>query len=171
MTVALQQFYRIFWEDEVCRNIFLQHKELLLEKNSLDIRITDYYLQRIVLSNSLNQKGGNSEDKMIFRQENKFTHILNKIKDSKDKYLNEERIKNYFTQRYGETIHLAKKQAEEEGWLNFIFRLLEEINNPEEDNSFFRILTEYKVIPPEIDNSGKLEKYIESEFSNEARKF
>ncbi|MEZ4985389.1 MAG: hypothetical protein R2795_10190 [Saprospiraceae bacterium] len=110
MNINLENFYRLFWQDEVCQSVFLLHKELLLEKNSVELGLTDYYLQRIVISNSLTSKD-DVDEHLIFRQENRFTSILKKLGESKEKYLSEEKFEEYAKKRFGETINMVKNDV------------------------------------------------------------
>lgn len=125
MTIPIEQFYRFFWSDDVCQNVFLLHKELLLEKNSIEFGFTDYYLQRIVLSNSLTSKE-DVEERMVFRQENRFTAVLKKLAESKEKYLNEERFEAFVQKRFGQTIELAKKDMKKRAFGSFLPNCMKE---------------------------------------------
>ncbi len=57
--LVLQQFYNLFWGNESCQEIFLNHKEQLLEKDEIEIGSKKQftYLPRLVLSNSLKKRG------------------------------------------------------------------------------------------------------------------
>lgn len=167
MSLILQHFYRHFWNDEICQNIFLLHKELLLEKNPLDFGLTDYYLQRITISNSPITKK-EAEEKLIFRQDNTLTSLINKIRKSKDKYLNEEKFQSYLKKRFGRAIDLAKKQIEEKELVEFLFDIWEEIT---QDGGLLKLLKEYKVVPESIENEEHLNKFVRDEIVKDTKEF
>lgn len=167
MTIKLEHFYRLFWTDTVCQNVFLLHKELLLEKNSVDLGLTDYYLQRIVISNSLTSKV-DVDEHLIFRQENKFTSIRKKLAESKEKYLSEERLETFAKKRFNQTIDLVNKEIDKEGVLDTIFKVIEQLQT---DEGVIAMLKNYKVIPDSISNMDELGKYAESEILIEIKKF
>ncbi|MEZ4688223.1 MAG: hypothetical protein R3B47_19830 [Bacteroidia bacterium] len=167
MTVKLEQFYRLLWADISCQNVFFLHKEILLEKNSIDLSITDYYLQRIVLSNFHAQKG-NIEDKLVFRKENQLTAILKKLKEAEKTYLNKERFDNFINKKFGKTINLAKKRIEDESILELIFEFLGAL---EEESTLLKVLKEYHIIPESISDISELQEFFETEFIVEIQKF
>jgi len=167
MNTNLENFYRLFWQDKTCQNVFLLHKELLLEKNSIDLGLTDYYLQRIVISNSLTFKD-DVDEHLIFRQENRYTSIIKKLGESKDKYFSEEKFEKFAKNRFSQTINIAKKEIEDEGLWEFITDLVVAI---QEEDGVLNILKEYKVVPDNLSDLEELGKYIEQEVTKETKNF
>lgn len=166
MEIALKKFYNLFWNNITCRNIFLLHKEILLEKNSIDLKITDYYLPRIVISNSRKQK--KSELKISSRSENIFIELLHKLSISEEKYFSQERMQKYLDKRYGETQSLIQKEHQELGMLGFFIEFLESFS---EEDDIIELLRKYKIIPQEISNLQSLGRYLEEELLREVAKF
>ena len=166
MEISLKKFYHLFWNNKACRNIFLLHKEILLEKNTVDIKITDYYLPRIVISNSPKQK--KSDLKISKRSENIFIELWHKLSASEKRYLSEDKFKKYIDKRYGESKAIFLKEHEEFGLIGLIIEALEVLDNEEE---FIKFLKKYKLIPDEINDSQTFAKYAEEEFIREITKF
>lgn len=167
MNINLENFYRLFWQNEVCQNVFLLHKELLLEKNSVELGFTDYYLQRIVISNSLTSKD-DVDEHLIFRQENRYASIVKKLGESKEKYLSEEKFKEYAKKRFGETINMVSSEIEVEGIWEFISKLFEAA---QEKNGVIDLLKKYKAIPNNLTSIEEVGKFFESEITEETKKF
>ncbi|BDS12313.1 hypothetical protein [Aureispira anguillae] len=167
--VEVDNFYRFFWETPICQNIFLLHKELLLEKNSLDLSVADYYLQRIVLSNTVTSKE-KTEEQLIFRQENKYAKLVEKLTKSKDKYFDEKKCETYLKGRFGQAFSLISKDFEEKG-ISLIFTKIMPLFN-EGIEGLIELFKEYRVIPDSVDNTeGALMWYLETEFIKESGNF
>jgi len=165
----LELFYKHFWKNIACRNVFLLHKELLLEKNSLDFGITDYYLQRIVLSNSITSKKQVDKD-LEFRKNNRFTAVLKQIEKSKDKYFNEEKIEEFINKKFGKAINEVIKITEEGDIVDLGLQIYSAIKD-ETGEELVELLRRVHLLPSGIDNLDELEKYIEYQILRETKAF
>ncbi|MGB3464346.1 MAG: hypothetical protein WBA74_03715, partial [Cyclobacteriaceae bacterium] len=78
--LVIKKFYKLFWYNEACQKIFLNHKEQLLEKRVLEVeQVKEHlYLPRIVLSNSTDIK--QREDRFKFRLDNRGTDLDHNLK-------------------------------------------------------------------------------------------
>lgn len=168
--IEVENFYRFFWKTPICQDIFLLHKELLLEKNSLElITVADYYLQRIIISTSITTRE-EIEEHLAFRQENKYAGLLSQLNESKDKYFDEEKLIAYIKNKFGYAFNLASKDYKEKK-INFILtkiapRLGEGIEG------LIKLLKEYKAIPESIEHTEEaLSKYFEIELRRESGDF
>lgn len=166
MTVTIKKFYNLFWSNPICKSIFLLHKEILLEKNTIDLKITDYYLPRIVISNSNNQK--KSELKISSRSENIFIELLHKLNVSEKKYLNPDRAQQYINKRYGETKGIVLKEHPESGILGLIIEFFESLTD---EADLLEFLKKYRIIPDEVESIQALGRYAEEELMREISKF
>lgn len=166
MEIALKKFYNLFWNNKICRNIFLLHKENLLEKNTIDIKIADYYLPRIVISNSKKQK--KSELKISTRSENRIIELLHKLAISEEKYLSEERLIQYIDKNHGESKNLISKEYGDAGIFGFIIDIWNDSDNEDE---LVKLFQKYKLVPSEVNNIELLMKYIWEKVLKETTSF
>jgi hypothetical protein len=167
--IEVDHFYRFFWKSPICQNIFLLHKELLLEKNSLDLAVTDYYLQRFIISNSITTRE-EIEEQLIFRQENKYAGLLDKLNQSKDKYFDEEKLTAYIKNKFGQAFALASKDYKEKKVSFILTKIAPRLDEGIE--GLISLLKEYKAIPDSIEHTEEsLSQYFETELLNESRDF
>lgn len=166
MDVVLQKFYNLFWTSSACRNIFLTHKDMLLEKNPIPLQIIDYYIPRIVLSNSVKQNHGPT--KVNSRLENFGIELLSNLKNAKEQYLGEDRVDDLISRRFGKARSLVL-QEHGENWLIGIFNEIS-IALQEEGNAI-DILSKYELIPDGIESFSEVIERVEAEFVEEAKRY
>jgi hypothetical protein len=165
----VENFYRFFWKTPICQDIFLLHKELLLEKNSLDLAVADYYLQRIIISTSITTKE-EIEEHLAFRQENKYAGLLNKLNESKDKYFDEEKFVTYIKNKFGYAFTLISNDYKENKFSFFLTKIAPRLGEGTE--GLIKLLKEYKAIPESIEHTEEsLSNYFETELIRESGDF
>ncbi len=112
MSSVRTKFFSLFWDNEHCRQIFLQHKEQLLEKKEFKFSDTvkphHYYLQRIVVSNSL--KRIDSLNRLEGRLMNRHIDISHNLETRKNQNFNEEKILGYLKNKFEKPIEKISKR-------------------------------------------------------------
>lgn len=173
MDTSLANFFNLFWSDKEVRSLFLLHKELLLEKNSIEIGIVDYYLQRFVISNSILAKK-DVEAEIGFRQEIKSNAVIMNIAASKDKYLNKDKMDTFFKKHFGRAAHIVKKETEddERGMFPLVHGALDRIegeNGSINLEGVSGLLSDYKIAPEGVENIDELGIHAEETIEGEVK--
>jgi len=166
MNLPEKQFYHLFWTNSTCRSIFSVHKAQLLESEvELILSKEKFYAQRIVLSNSQKRKTGLQIAK---RTENETIELIHNFKTSVEKYIDEKKIETYLKSKFGKTIKKVEKDLSKKGWLKIASKLLFSL---ETEKDFFKLLSEYHLIPSHIETEEHLTEHIEIEVKRQLKKF
>lgn len=162
------KFYNFFWSSEQCQNIFLLHKEQLLEKKEIELNSTKkaYYLQRFVLSNSLKKRKTAERIEQRIQNRNIDTdHTLNILAT---RNLDEEKIKRYFKQKFGEPLELISKTLDGNrlSQMKFFSELTSAFLS---EARLIQFLKKYKLIAQDLNSlkevGSHFEKLAQSEFT------
>ncbi len=160
------KFYNIFWNSEQCQSIFLLHKEQLLEKDEIDLKTTkkSYYHQRFVISNSLTRK--DSFQRIEQRIQNRNIDTGFNLTSITTKNINEEKIKKYFTDKFGKSIELISKKINGNNFAQIKF-FSEIATALMSENRLLEFLKKYHVIDKNLNSFEELVKSFDKIFQNE----
>lgn len=161
-----QKFYNLFWNNLHCRDIFLLHKEELLKKEEVDIRSIKkhYYQKRFVISNSL--KNPDAILRIEQRLQDRRIDLNASLQHKSDKNLPENKITQYFTERFGKTLEMINQNLNGSSVkrVRFIGELLKGLGS---EKRFIQLLRRYGVISTNIKSVPALldaaDKFIEKE--------
>jgi hypothetical protein len=161
------KFYNIFWNNSQCQEIFLLHKEQLLEKGELKLTATtskSYYLPRIVLSNT--QKRKETLQRIEQRLQNRnieADHTLNIIGT---KNIDEDKVANYFKEKFGKSIDLISKKINGNNFTQYRF-VWDVVTALASERKLLSFLCEYNFVPKSVSTFTELKKYTEDFFDKE----
>lgn len=159
MNLTEKKFYNLFWTNPVCREIFSVHKSRLLEGEvELIFSKEKSFAQRLVLTNSQKRKTGLQ---VVKRAENESIELMHDFKKSIEKYVDEKKIESYAMQKFGKTIGKIDKEISRKGWIRFAIKVLSSIDS---EQNFFKLLTEYHILPTGIESEEQFKDYAEKEF-------
>ncbi|WCL82745.1 hypothetical protein PPO43_06525 [Saprospira sp. CCB-QB6] len=105
MDLITKKFFKLFWQSEECRTIFLQHRTELLEKE-VDLLITTkhHYMPRIFITN-INRVREDTE-LLIFKLEEEELEVNHFFEEFAKNYLVEEQIKTYLQSKFPKGMQL-----------------------------------------------------------------
>ncbi|MBI1228004.1 MAG: hypothetical protein GC192_22420 [Bacteroidetes bacterium] len=167
MTAIDKKFYNLFWTDPICQTIFSSHKAQLLEDEvELIVAKEKFYAQRIVLTNSQKRRTGTQIAK---RNENESIELIHKLQVATKKYFDEAKIDIYIKKKFGKAIKLIEKDLTKSGgWWKLVMKLVGSLDS---EKDLFKLLTDYYLIPKEIETKEQFGKYLENEISSNIREF
>lgn len=160
------KFYNLLWGDDQCQNIFLLHKEQLLEKQEVAIDGTKkhFYLPRFVLSNSLKRKDTRKRIEQRIQDRNiDNDHSLNSIVL---KNINEEKIIAFFKGKFGKSIDLITKKLNE-GRISEMRFFVELAKVLFSEKQLILFLKKYQIIDNEINSINELSNSFRDALQNE----
>lgn len=165
MTAVSKKFYNLFWNNEICRQIFGLHKELLLERKEIPIgnEKRTIYLQRIVLSNS--PKKQIDCDIIANRVSNQIVDINEGLKTKGDKYFDEKKFKSLIDTHFGKAIEIIEKKINS-GTISQIRLSFEFLNSITSEEKFIKFLKRYCLIPSNIDSFKQFEEILNKKVSS-----
>lgn len=167
MTAIDKKFYNLFWTDQTCQTIFSSHKAQLLE-NEVELIVTKekFYAQRIVLTNSKKRKAGTQIAK---RAENENIELIHNLQTAAKKYFDEAKIEAQIKSRFGKAVKTIEKDLTKSGgWWKLAMKLVGSLDS---EKDLFKLLSDYHLIPKEIENKEQFGKYVESEFNSHLKDF
>ncbi|MBK6979785.1 MAG: hypothetical protein IPH28_24055 [Cytophagaceae bacterium] len=167
MIATEKKFYNLFWTNPTCQTIFSVHKaELLEDEVELILSKEKFYAQRIVLTNSQKRKTGVQVAK---RTENESIELIHNLQSAAKKYLDGDKIEKYIKGRFGRTIKKIEADLSKTGgWLKIITKLLSSIDD---EKGFFKFLSDYYLIPKEIETKEQFGLYVETELKTQTKAF
>lgn len=167
MTAIDKKFYNLFWTDPTCQTIFSSHKAQLLE-DEVELIVTKekFYAQRIVLTNSQKRKTGTQVAK---RAENENIELIHNLQVAAKKYFDEAKIEVHIKNRFGKAIKTIEKDLQKSGgWWKLAMKLIGSLDS---EKDLFKLLSDYHLIPKEIENKEQFVKYVDSEFDSHLKEF
>jgi hypothetical protein len=161
MNIVDKKFYNLFWKNSTCQEIFATHKSQLLE-NEVELILTTktFSARRLVLTNSQYRKTGLKVSK---RTDNESIELIHNIKNSLNKYFDATQIEAFFNERFGRTISKVKEDLNKRGWLKLLLKIGSAID---EEKDFFKLLSDYHLIPESIERGEEFAKYCEDQFKS-----
>ena len=167
MSIIQKKFYNLFWTDPACQTIFSVHKAQLLENEVERIVSKEkFYAQRLVLTNSQKRKTGVQVAK---RSENESIELVDNLQNAVKKYLDGDKIEIYFKSKFGRTIKkLETDLSKTGGWFKIVMKLISSISD---EKDIFKLLSNYHLIPAEIENIEQFGVYLETELKNQTKEF
>jgi hypothetical protein len=159
---VINKFFSIFWSDESCRSIFLQHKEHLLRKEKI---IADqsgednfYYSRRFVISNSLSRK--DISLKLTQRIKNQALDLNDSLEKVKSKNTNLEEINAYLRQQFPDPYNkiFSKIGGSKYQQGKFLIELLTSLLS---EKQLLRFLQNYSLVPTHLNDLPQAIKYLE----------
>lgn len=162
------KFYKKFWNDNACKDIFLSHRSRLLKARTLDLGIIrqDYFSSEIIICNSFS--GEEDIKKVQNRVESIAIDIEHNLELSIQKYFDEEQIWKFLNKKYGRTIQKAKKKVEKKGVFNFIFKVIESFQSEKE---ILKLAHKYHLTPSRMSSIKELENHFLEDLKRETHKF
>lgn len=163
------KFFSIFWDNEACREIFLMHKEQLLEKNEIDFAGSkkNFYLQRIVLSNSLRRS--DTDTRMQQRIQNRSIDLDHSLSLKAQRNFTEPKIDAYFQEKFGKSIKSITDKLNG-GNISQIRFLSELTTSLLSEKRILKFLKKYNFISSKINSIKELGEFIEKSFEAEISK-
>lgn len=156
MTTIQKQFYRIFWENEVCQNLFLLSKEELLETHEIgegDKRLI-YSTNRIIISNAFH-----NANKLSREQSRSEIYDIN-IKEFANEKI--EYLRPFFDEIFNKRLKLPVNRLSEDfknDTLNIFGKLGETFLNPGEiEEKAIILLQEYGFIDKGINSFQEIKE-------------
>lgn len=162
-----KKFYNLFWTDPTCQKIFSAHKSQLLE-GEVELIVTKekFYAQRLVLTNSLKRKTGLQIAK---RNENENIELLHELRVAVQKYLDPQKLEIYAKSKFGKTIKKIQTDlSKKDGWIKLITKFLLSLEN---EKDLFKLLSDYHLIPSDIEDKLQFEKYLLEELRAHTKTF
>lgn len=163
-----QKFYNLFWSNEACQDMFLLHKEELLQKEEIPVGETKkhFYLKRFVISNSL--KRPDAIPRIEKRLENRTIELNSSLQAKSDKNLPEVKIEEYFNKIFGQPIKLISEKLNGNSVtrIRFISEIFGAIAS---EKKLMKFLKKYKAIPENIDTLKDLGKAFDSRLETEMK--
>lgn len=170
ISLSLEKFLALFWSNEICRNIFLLHKEQLLEKDvveALDGSKTHYYSPRFVISNSLIRK--DLHEKLQKRVEHRELDLGHHLGHTTERNFDQQKIEAYFNKLFSHPIKEVSKKIDA-GNIQQVKFLMEATSALLSEKRFIKFLQKYKIAPVEINSIDDLARHFESLFKTEVSK-
>jgi hypothetical protein len=167
MTAVNKKFFNQFWTDPTCQTIFSVHKSQLLE-DEVELIVTreKFFAQRLVLTNSQKRK---TSAHAIKRTENESIELIHNLKTAASEYFDADRIEALIKERFGPAIKKIETDLKKTGgWLKLILKLL---NAVDDEKGLFRLLSDYHLIPKEIENHEQFSKYAEIQLTDQLKGF
>lgn len=169
-TSVTEKFYSIFWANEACQEIFLLHKEQLLEKEEINMAENgkkSFYTKRFVVSNS---KGRDEQvDKLFQRIKNREIDATHSLSEVGIKNFDSSKIEKYFKEKFGQGINEVSTKVDK-GSLHQVKFLMEATSSLFSEKRFLKFLQKYKFVPSELSTVEELadffEKLLKTEVSN-----
>lgn len=167
MKAINKKFYNLFWTNPTCKKIFSVHKAQLLE-NEVELIVSKekFYAQRIVLTNSQKRKTGNQ---IIKRSENESIELVHNLQIAVKKYFDDDKIELFFNNKFGKAIKKIETDLQKPGgWIKIGMRILLSVND---EQIFYKLLSEYDLIPSEIVTREQFNAYVDAELKNQTKEF
>lgn len=162
------KFYKKFWNDDVCRDIFLSHKSKLLKIRTLDLEIIkqDYFSSEIIISNTISRE--ESIRKIESRVDSNEIDIRHNLKLSVRRYFNEEQIQEFLNKKYGRTIQKFKQEINEKSIFSLAIKV---VVASQSEEGIVNLANEYHITPSEAKNVKEIENYFVKQLKTEGNKF
>ncbi len=160
------KFYSIFWNNLQSQNVFLLHKEQLLQKSEMKFKTANkfFYYPRIVLSNSLSRKESSQRIEQRIQNRNIETdHALNSIGT---RNINEEKIVKFLTEKFAKPIDIITKKLKGSNvsQIKFATEIIFALSSEEK---LIALLRKYDIVPSNVSTWEDLKKYGEDFFDKE----
>ena len=167
MTAIAKKFYNFFWTDLTCQTIFSSHRAQLLEGEvELIVSKEKFYAQRLVLTNSQKRK---TETQIARRSENENIELIHNLETAAKRYFNESKLEVHFQNKFGQAVKAIEKDLTKSGgWWKFATKLVGSLDS---EKDLFKLLSDYHLIPKEIENKEQFVKYAESEINTHLKAF
>lgn len=166
ITAIEKKFFNLYWKDSICKSIFSLHESQLLEDAvELIVSKEKFYAQRIVLTNS---KVRGDNNKIENRTENQYIELIHNIQITFNKYFDSEILENVILKKFGRTFNVIESELSNKHWLEFVFKIISSLQNEKE---FLTLLSDYYLIPNDIENFEQFGKHIEIEFKSHLKNF
>ncbi|WP_298419786.1 hypothetical protein [uncultured Kordia sp.] len=162
MSLIIQSFYNIFWQDPACQNLFLLSKEELLESISFGDENNPYTYSsnRIIISNA--QNDSEAIDTIKFRSE-RYDLFLGNSLEEKIEYF-KPIIEDIYDKKLKKSFEKLINDYNEKGWRLFV-RFIKIISNEKKrEDNIIQFLHDYGFIGKHIKTFEGVEKHFEKLF-------
>lgn len=169
-TAIDKKFYNLFWTDPTCQAIFSTHRTQLLE-DEVELIVTKekFFAQRIVLTNSQKRKKRKGELQISNRNENESIELIHNLQTAAKKYFDQAKLEIYIKEKFGSSIKKIETELTKTGgWLKLAMKLVGSLDN---EKDLFKLLSDYDLIPKEIQTKEQFGEYVEGEFKLQMKEF